>query len=119
MANSKPKDFWRYPQGEEDLIRFDIPDKEKALLQKLNYLKEELELCILNISSDKIFNEIILQYQPQDQSAVRSILFSSEFYWNQQRIILSDWMRKGFEVALLVATEQILSSLDTLNIQEQ
>lgn len=100
MEKNKPRDFFRYPMGEEDLIRFDIPDQEKELKQKLSFIREGIVSRLQNVSSDMIFNEMVFNYQLKDRHAVQQ----SEVLWRGKRYELSEWLIKGFQTTLNVAS---------------
>ncbi len=117
MAENKPRDFWRYPLGEEDLIRFDVPKEEKLLRDKLTHLQEEIEKCIQNISSDEMFNEIIANYQPRDQPAIQQFLYQSEVFWKGKRYSLSDWLKKGFQATQKIVKQEFFQSINVSDKQ--
>ena len=107
MAEDKPRDFWRYPLGEEDLIRFDVPKEEKLLRDKLCLIHQELNLSLEKISSDMIFNEIIKRYPLKDQNTIQNFLYTGEVYWNNRKFLLSEWIKKGIISTLKVVKDEL------------
>lgn len=111
MKNKPPRDSWLI-QGEEDLIKFNIPQQEKELKQKLANIREQVLQKVDSIAIDQIYDEIILNYQSNGKNAVQGLLYQGEILWNKESHSLSDWMNKVYEKTLEVIRRELLELLE-------
>jgi hypothetical protein len=58
MAKSKPRDYFRYPQGEEDLVKFVVKVEKPPSEPQFLFTEEELKSTLKTVDFDKIKENI-------------------------------------------------------------
>jgi hypothetical protein len=61
MAKSKVRDYFRYPQGEEDLVQFVVKSDKLPLKPQLLFTEEELKSTLKTVNFDEIKHRIQTQ----------------------------------------------------------